>query len=69
MSVMGLANSLMLDFRCLVIPRFVYTTGKSFEQGKLVDPQLEERLEELAATFVKLGERLGDEPVPVETGD
>ncbi len=31
MSVMSLANSLMLDFRCLIIPRFAYATGDSFE--------------------------------------
>ena len=27
MSVMAYANSLMLDFRCVIIPRFVYATG------------------------------------------
>ncbi|MCP4849428.1 MAG: NAD(P)H-dependent oxidoreductase, partial [Verrucomicrobiaceae bacterium] len=30
MSVMGVANSLMLDFRAHIIPRFVYATGESF---------------------------------------
>ena len=25
--IMGLANSLMLDFRCWIVPRFVYVTG------------------------------------------
>jgi NAD(P)H-dependent FMN reductase len=30
MSVMSLANSLMLDFRCLIIPRFVYATRNDF---------------------------------------
>ncbi len=30
MSIMGLANSLMLDFRCLIIPRFVYAKGEDF---------------------------------------
>ena len=29
MSVMGLANSLMLDFRCIILPRFVYATDTS----------------------------------------
>jgi FMN reductase len=27
MSVMALANSLMLDFRSVIVPRFVYATG------------------------------------------
>jgi FMN reductase len=30
MSVMSMANSLMLDFRCLIIPRFVYATRNDF---------------------------------------
>ena len=31
MSVMAYANSLMLDFRTVIIPRFVYATGDAFE--------------------------------------
>ena len=42
MSVMSLANSLMLDFRCIIIPRFVYSTGEAFDGEKVVDPDLEE---------------------------
>lgn len=30
MSVMGFANSLMLDFRCWIVPRFVYAVGSDF---------------------------------------
>src|ERR1041385_5978030 len=30
MSIMGLANSLMLDFRTVIVPRFVYATGDAF---------------------------------------
>jgi hypothetical protein len=29
--VMSMANSLMLDFRCLIIPRFVYATRNDFD--------------------------------------
>ena len=47
MSVMGLANSLMLDFRCLIIPRFVYSTGEDFEEDGTIDPNLENRVSEL----------------------
>ncbi|MGD8375374.1 MAG: NADPH-dependent FMN reductase [Acidobacteriota bacterium] len=49
MSVMGLASSLMLDFRCVIVPRFVYATGAAFEDGRLVDEDVTQRLEELAA--------------------
>ena len=48
MSLMPLANSLMLDFRCVIVPRFVYACASSFAQDELDDPELEERLEELA---------------------
>ena len=47
MSVMGLANSLMLDFRCLIIPRFIYSTSENFAEGKVTDPQVKDRIAEL----------------------
>ena len=47
MSVMSLANSLMLDFSCLIIPRFVYTTGEAFEGREVSDPEVENRVNEL----------------------
>ena len=54
MSVMSVANSLMLDFRCVVIPRFVYTEGSSFAEGKLTDTKIKERLSELSLTAVRM---------------
>lgn len=48
MSLMGLANSLMLDFRCIILPRFVYATGESFEAGEISDEDLSRRIDELA---------------------
>lgn len=47
MSTMGLANSLMLDFRCTILPRFVYATGEDFIDGKL-SQEIAERIERLA---------------------
>jgi FMN reductase len=47
MSVMALANSLMLDFRCLVIPRFVYAHGEDFVDGK-PSAKLAGRIDQLA---------------------
>jgi FMN reductase len=47
MSVMAFANSLMLDFRCLVIPRFVFATGEDFDNGQLVSEEVKRRLLEL----------------------
>lgn len=48
MSLMPVANSLMLDFRCLIVPRFVYASYQSFENGQLTDPAILERLGLLA---------------------
>jgi FMN reductase len=58
MSVMNVANSLMLDFRCVIIPRFVYSEGSSFSEGKLKDPKIKERLGELSQTAVRLATAL-----------
>lgn len=44
MSVMAVANSLMLDFRCLIIPRFVYADGTSFDDFSITDEDVEKRL-------------------------
>jgi NAD(P)H-dependent FMN reductase len=54
MSIMGLANSLMLDFRCLIIPRFVYAKGDDFTPDKLPNEALAERIEGLAEASTKI---------------
>lgn len=54
MSVMGLANSLMLDFRCLILPRFVYATGKAFDGGGITNDEVKKRLAELAKSLIWL---------------
>lgn len=48
MSVMNVANSLMLDFRCLIIPRFVYADGSSFQADQITDADMQRRIVELA---------------------
>lgn len=48
MSVMPFANSLMLDFRCVIIPRFVYATGEAFEGSTLNHSDIQKRLKHLA---------------------
>ena len=56
MSVMSFANSLMLDFRCLIIPRFVYATGDSFDGDKLSDSKVSQRIEQVVEELVRLTE-------------
>lgn len=58
MSAMGFANSLMLDYRCVVIPRFVYATSKSFSDNGDVSLEIQDRIAELAAVLVKISEAL-----------
>jgi len=48
MSVMSFANNLMLDFRCLILPRFVYTTGSDFCGDSVSNPKIQERIRQLA---------------------
>jgi FMN reductase len=45
MSVLGFANSLMLDFRCWIVPRFVYV-AKDWE-GESLPAELDERMDGL----------------------
>jgi FMN reductase len=54
MSIMGLANSLMLDFRCLIIPRFVYAKGDDFTDEKRPTPDLAGRIAALAEVSIKI---------------
>ena len=48
MSVISFANSLMLDFRCLIIPRIVYATSEDFSDGQLSSSVVRDRIRELA---------------------
>ena len=54
MSIMGLANDLMLDFRCIVLPRFVYATGGDFAEGQITSAKIQQRLKELAEAARRL---------------
>ena len=58
MSVMAYANSLMLDFRCVVIPRFVYATGDVFDDDKLLESKVAGRIEKVALELIRFTEAL-----------
>jgi len=58
MSAMGVANSLMLDFRCLVIPRFIYALGDAFQGNQLADPLIDQRIDELVKDVCSLKQAL-----------
>lgn len=58
MSVMGLANSLMLDFRCVIVPRFVYATKQAFLEDKIADATIAARIEELSKELLRFATKL-----------
>ena len=58
MSVMSLANSLMLDFRCVIVPRFVYATGSAFQDGAISNSKVGKRIDELATELVRFAKGL-----------
>jgi FMN reductase len=55
MSAMSLANSLMLDFRSVIVPRFVYATGEAFAGGRIASREVADRVAELARATARLG--------------
>ncbi len=64
MAVMPLASSLMLDFRCLVLPKFVYASKAAFDEEGEVSPDVQERIDELARELHRVGSALKDAPAP-----
>ena len=62
MSVMGFANSLMLDFRCLILPRFVYATKQAFADGQLTEPLVSARIDELVEKLIAVSSALRNAP-------
>ena len=53
MAVMAYANSLMLDFRTVIIPRFVYATGDAFEGDHITDKKVVTRIEQAVDELIR----------------
>jgi hypothetical protein len=47
----------------VIIPRFVYTEGSAFTEGKLREPKIKERLAELSQTAVRMTAALAKKAV------
>lgn len=58
MSVMAYANSLMLDFRCVIIPRFVFATSEAFDGEHIIDKEISKRVEQAANDLVRFTKAL-----------
>lgn len=54
MSIMHLANSLMLDFRTFILPRFVYATGNAFAGDQITDNDLLDRMSQFAESMTQV---------------
>ena len=57
MSVMALANSLMLDFRCVILPRFAYALSGDFAGGQISKPEITRRIQQFAEASIGLQNR------------
>lgn len=58
MSPLQFLNSLMLDFRSLIVPRFVYASGDGFKDGVIAEEGLSERIKELVIHTHQLSEAI-----------
>jgi NAD(P)H-dependent FMN reductase len=58
MSPIGLANSLMFDFRSWIVPRFVYATRQDFDGDGAPLPNISERIEQLAKATLGIARAL-----------
>jgi len=58
MSVTSYMNSLMLDFRCIIIPRFVYTDENGFDENNNIQAPIKERIEELVNLSISLSHNI-----------
>jgi FMN reductase len=58
MSVMAYANSLMLDFRCVIIPRFGFATADAFDGERITDKKITRRIEQVANELVRFTKAL-----------
>jgi len=54
MSPMGIINSLMLDFRCIVIPRFVYAARGDFNDDRSITDACDERVAQLCSELKRV---------------
>ena len=58
MSVMSFASSLMVDYRCFIIPKFVYALKSDFNENEITNPDIKERIDELGNDLIRISEAL-----------
>ena len=58
MSVMSFASSLMIDYRCFIIPKFVYALKSDFNEKEITNPDIKERINELGNDLIRISNAL-----------
>src|SRR5213083_2818896 len=58
MSVMAYDNSLMLDFRFVIVPRCAFATGDAFGGESITDKKIAQRIEQVADDLVRFTKAL-----------
>jgi NAD(P)H-dependent FMN reductase len=58
MAPLQVANSLMLDFRCIVLPRYVYAAGETVTAAEIKDADVSRRIDELTAELIRVSRAL-----------
>ena len=58
MAPMQMAGSLILDFRSLVLPQFVYATGDKFQADEISDADTSQRISDLVGRIAKVSQAL-----------
>ena len=58
MSIMSFANSLMIDYRCFIIPKFVYALKSDFDGVEITSSDIKERISELGNDLIRISEAL-----------
>lgn len=61
MAGMPFLNSLMLDFHCFVLPRFVFAPGLVFGEEPVIDEELNQRIQQLGKELVRVTKTLAPE--------
>jgi len=58
MSPMSFFNNMMLDFRCIIIPRFVYADRECFLDESIIDKDTKQRIKDLVNLCTRLSNSL-----------
>ena len=58
MSPLSYMNSLMIDYRSIIIPKFVYTDGDGFDNKNNITDPIKERIKELVDFSILLSKNL-----------